>query len=157
MYAKPVKAKDEEIRYSDAGGYRWLWTHAPCAWQGNVQLRFSTVNMGSLRPAGCWIDAAAVDTHLLHMREGRAVAPLVVCVDGKGGWYIHDGNHRYLALRNLFSESDDAEVRVAVVIPKIGFRFVYRWFGVYGTYLLEPLPPISHSDPFFCRTIALEG
>jgi hypothetical protein len=22
---------------------------------------------------------------------------------------------------------------------------------VYGTYLLEPLPPISHSDPFFAE------
>lgn len=30
-----------------------------------------------------------------------------------------------------------------MVAPKPGFRFHYRWFGTYGTYLLEPQPAVG--------------
>lgn len=151
MYAKARPTA--KIRYNDGGSYRWLWTHAPCAWRGNVELQFAMVRMGALRPAGCWTDPAIVAAHVKHIREGRALAPLVVCANGDGGWYLHDGNHRYVAIRALFAGDDDVEVRVAIAVPNGGYRFVYRRFRAYGTYLLEPASPLI--DAFGGRTLVL--
>ncbi len=152
MHGVAPSAIHATIRYSDQRSYRWLWTYAPCAWQGNVTLRFQEAPLASLCPAGCLTNPAIVAARLSEMRKGHAIAPLVVCENGAGGWYIHDGNHRYRAMSDFFAGNSRAPVRVAVAVPRTGLRFVYRWFGNYGTYVLEPAAPLlSPRIPFPCN------
>jgi LmbE family N-acetylglucosaminyl deacetylase len=157
MYGNSATARRKEIRYNDHRSYLWLWGHAPCVWRGNVDLQFASVPLDSLQPAGCLLDPAVVITHLRRMRNGRPLAPPVVCATESGRWYLHDGNHRYEAMRIYFSGNDGASVRVAIAVPKPGYKFRYRWFATHGTYLLEPgAPPLLPAmRPFSGRTMVL--
>jgi len=158
MHAAAVPAPNNSIRYSDQGSYLWLWRHAPCSWRENVTLRFADVPIGALSPAGCGTHPAVTAGHLQRLRKGSAIAPLVVCDNGAGGWYIHDGNHRYHAIREFSAGNKDAQVRIAIAVPNVGFRFVYRRFASYGTYLLEPVAPLLPTNApllFGRRTMVL--
>lgn len=146
------------IRYNDRGSYLWLWTHAPCSWKGNVELQFADVPLHSLLPAGSLKNPAMVAAQVCRMQRGRALAPPVVCATESGAWYIHDGNHRYEAMRTFLSGSDEASVRVAIAVPRAGYQFQYRWFGNYGTYLLQRVASLLSTNapgPFTGRTMVL--
>lgn len=154
MQAVAVSRVSSKIRYNELGTYEWLWEQAPWLWNGHVDLQFTDLPLSSLRPSGCCIDPAVVDIHLNTLRNRRALSPLVVCHDSAGGWYIHDGNHRYCALRDFFAGNDQAHVRVAIAVPHVGFQFVYRWFETYGTFVLEPAAPVLKAA-FSGRTLVL--
>jgi LmbE family N-acetylglucosaminyl deacetylase len=140
MYTMAASAaKQTSIRFEDHGAYAWLWSQAPCSWRGRVDLEFISVPLRLLQPAGTLKDPAVVSAYLKRMRTGRAVAPPVVCATERGTFYVRDGNHRYDALQEFFGGGDSGEVRVALAVPRPGFQFRYRWFGAYGTYILEPL------------------
>ncbi len=146
------------LRYNDRETYLWLWTQAPCAWKDNIELRFTEVPLRHLQPAESVADAAAVESQLRRMRQGRALPPLLVCATGSGALYIHDGNHRFQAMRVFFRGDGHARVRVAVAVPRPGYEFRYRWLGEHGTYLLEPAAPIlsrATAVPFTGRTMVL--
>jgi LmbE family N-acetylglucosaminyl deacetylase len=153
MQAAGVSTVSSKIRYNELGAYAWLWKQAPWLWIGHVDLQFTDLPLRLLRPSGCWTDPAVVAMHLSTLRNGRALTPLVVCNDSAGGWYIHDGNHRYYALREFFAGNDEAYVRVAIAVPHCRFHFVYRWFESYGTFVLEPAAPVL--KPFRGRTLVL--
>jgi LmbE family N-acetylglucosaminyl deacetylase len=155
MQSAAVSILAKKIRYSEQMAYNWLWQSAPCFWTGRVDLQFHDVPLSSLKPSECWIDRAMVARHLHTLRNRRALAPLVACNDGSGSWYIHDGNHRYYALHEFLAGNDETHVRVARVVPRAGFRFVYRWFGTYGTYLLEQSAPLLREAAFLRRTFVL--
>jgi LmbE family N-acetylglucosaminyl deacetylase len=141
MQAAAISTLSSKILYNEQGTYTWLWNQAPWFWNGHVDLQFTDLPLSWLKPSGCWIDPAIVARHLSNLRNQRSLAPLVVCDDSAGAWYIHDGNHRYHALRQFFAGNDQAYVRVAIAIPKNGFHFVYRWFATYGTFVLQPSSP----------------
>lgn len=153
MQAAAVSTLSSKIRYNELGTYTWLWNQAPWLWNGHVDLQFTDLPLSFLRPSGCWIDPAIVAMHLSTLRNRRALAPLVVCNNSAGAWYIHDGNHRYYALREFFAGNDQAHVRVAIAVPHFGFHFVYRWFESYGTFALEPAAPVLKAFPG--RTLVL--
>jgi LmbE family N-acetylglucosaminyl deacetylase len=161
MHAVATPALTNAIRYNDRGSYLWLWAHAPCSWKGNVELRFATVPLGSLQPAGTLMDPAVVAAQLRRMQRGRALAPPVVSATESGTWYIHDGNHRYEAMQTFFSGfsgNREVSVRVAIAVPNAAYQFRYRWCGMYGTYLLEPVASLLSTNapgPFIGRTMVL--
>lgn len=134
-----AQARSTSIRYGESGSRDWLWTGAPCSWQSRVDLQFTTVPLGQLEPAGSWTHPAVVSKWLARMRAGRTVPPPVVCETDHGTLYVHDGNHRYEAMRSLFAGDIEAPVRVARLVPRPGYQFRHRRFGTYGTYALEPL------------------
>ena len=70
------------------------------------------------------------------------ISALVVSRTPHGTYYLHDGNHRYFALREHFGARVwDLPVRVAVLTPTAGYQWHYQWFGTYGTWLLKPARP----------------
>jgi LmbE family N-acetylglucosaminyl deacetylase len=154
MQAVAVSTVLSKIRYNEVAAYAWLWNQAPWSWNGHVDLHFTELPLGSLSPSGCRIDPRVVAVHLNRLRNRRSLAPLVVCNDRHKAWYIHDGNHRYYALQQFFSQNPHARVRVAIAIPHIGFQFVYRWFENYGTFVLEPSAPVLKAA-FRGRTLVL--
>jgi LmbE family N-acetylglucosaminyl deacetylase len=61
-------------------------------------------------------------------------------------------------MRAFFSGNDGGSVRVAIAVPSAGYAFRYRWFGMYGTFLLELVAPLlstSTAGPFSGRTMVL--
>lgn len=146
------------VRYHDRGSYLWLWKHAPCAWKHNVEFCFAEVPFQQLQPAASLIDPAVVESQIRRMRQGRTLAPLVVSETASGALYVHDGNHRYRALLAFHNGDEDVRIRVAVAVPRPGYEFRYRWFGDYGTYLLELATPLlsdATALPFTGRTMVL--
>lgn len=128
-----------DIRYCDQGVFTWLWTQAPCAWQEKTTIEFREVSLGELQGATSGKNPATVARYVEAIERGKNFAPLVVCTTGHGTYYVHDGNHRLRALRSVADEEGlDLRVRVAVVVPKQGYVFQWRWFRTYGTYVLEP-------------------
>lgn len=125
------------IRHQDHGAWAWLRTQAPCNWQGRVDVEFIAVPFQRLQPAGSCTDPALVAEWLSRMRSGRGIPPLIVCTTERGDFYVHDGNHRYAAMQEFFRGREPAPVRVALLVPKPQFRFRYRFFARYGTYVLE--------------------
>lgn len=136
--ARPDESKCE-IYYQDFLSREWVRLRGPCRWQGNVELDFRAIPYRLLEPAGSWKRPEVVAKWLRRLRQGEPVPPVVVCPTGRGTYYVREGNHRHEAL-GLFlgDKAETCSVRAAVVLPKNGFRFRYRWFGTYGTYLLEP-------------------
>lgn len=126
------------IRYGKHGTNAWLWAQAPCRWQKNTRIEYITVPLDRLEPAGSLIQPKVTARWLAVMKNRRCVPPPVVCATETGTFFLFDGNHRYRAMQQLFGENPTAEIKVALVSPKPGFRFRYRWFSTHGTYVLEP-------------------
>lgn len=132
------KCLGSPVRYSDVSARLLFWSGAPLHWHDKVELVFADVGFFELEPArslkhwdvlACWTRAIA---------RGRAVPPLIVCRTDHGTYYVHDGNHRYEAMKICYrNRLGKLRVRVAVLQPKPGYRFAYRWFRTYGTYVLE--------------------
>ncbi|HWR13952.1 MAG TPA: ParB/Srx family N-terminal domain-containing protein [Terriglobales bacterium] len=82
-------------------------------------------------------DVLAMWTRQISCR--RVIPPLIVTPTPHGTYYIHDGNHRYEALRVCFKRNlKRLRLRVAVVQPKVGYEFELRQFPNYQTYVLVP-------------------
>ncbi|HYG99794.1 MAG TPA: PIG-L family deacetylase [Terriglobales bacterium] len=140
MYgAAHARAKEDiGIKYNDHGSRAWLWSGAPCRWRGKVELEFRDVPFRSLLSATSGRHPQVVDYYERGLRSGWPVPPPVVSANEGGTYYVHDGNHRYEAIGRVLNGQYQTNVRVAVVVPKPGFQFRWRWFGKYGTYVLEP-------------------
>jgi hypothetical protein len=125
------------VRVSDTAAYAWLWTQSPCFWRGKVMLKFRGIALEELQPATTlkhW-DVLATWTRQVACR--RVIPPLIVSQLDNGRYYIHDGNHRYEAIRVCYRRQlKRLRLRVAVLQPELGYTFTYRWFGTYGTYVL---------------------
>lgn len=130
----------ERIVYNDTFSEKWARDLSPAAWRGNVRLEFRYVPVEALEHAGCLTDPDVVAGWLTSLRDGRPVPPPVVCATERGTLYVHDGNHRFEAIRQFLAPGES--VRVAMLVPERGFRFRRRYFGDYSTYVLEerPLP-----------------
>lgn len=126
------------IRYNDYSAQHWLRNAAPCRWGGKTGLEFRYVPFRTLQPAASGKHPKIVSAYVWKLRNGKPISPLVVSASETGIYYIHDGNHRWEAIRQLVQAQPDVCIRVAVVVPKSGFRFRWRWFGAFGTYVLEP-------------------
>lgn len=125
------------LRYNDYGVHAWLLAQGPCRWRGKTDFEFRAVALRSLQAAWSGKNPEIVSQYVRCMKTGKRVAPLVVCETGSGTYYIHDGNHRHQAMRSVLKDPD-ALVRVAVVVPRPGYYFRWRWFSTYGTFVLEP-------------------
>lgn len=130
--------EDLGIRYNDHGAYEWLRSAAPCRWRGNTKVEFRYVPFRTIRAGVSGKHPNVVSAYVNRLQNGSPIAPPVVSAAQGGTYYIHDGNHRCEAIEKLVLANADAHIRVAVVVPKLGFRFQWRWFGEYGTYILEP-------------------
>ena len=108
-----ARVRKPPIRYGDHGSHDWMWKEAPCSWRGKIDIKFVNVSIRQLEPAGSWKHPAVVSKWRRIMRTGRTVPPLIGCATERGTFYIHDGNHRYEAMRGLFAGNPDAQVRVA--------------------------------------------
>jgi LmbE family N-acetylglucosaminyl deacetylase len=128
--------QESGLRYQDHGALAWLWTGAPHRWLGKVTVEFRYVPFHSLQSAASGKNPDVVSRYKRRIVAGNCVAPLVVSATGYGTYYIHDGNHRHEAMRSILASN--TRVRVAVAVPRTGFHFRWRWFGTYGTYVLEP-------------------
>jgi hypothetical protein len=130
-------SKFTPVRVSDSAAHAWLWTQAPCCWHGNVSLKFREILFDELQPATTlkhW-DVLATWTRQIACR--RRVPPLIVSQTDSGQYYIHDGNHRWEAIRICYRKQlRRLWLRVAILEPHDGFSFEYRRFGNYGTYRL---------------------
>ena len=126
------------LRVSDRAAYNWLWTQAPCSWLNKVEIEFREVAFENLEPATTlkhW-DVLATWTRQIACR--RIVPPLIVTETGRDTYYIQDGNHRYHAMKICYhGQLRRMRLRVAVMKPRPGYRFAYRYFGAYGTYILQ--------------------
>lgn len=139
-----------EIRYQDYLSKQWVCCHAPCRWRGNVELRFRSIAYRELEPAGSCKHIEILAKWLGKLQRRKPLPPLIVCATEHATFYIRDGNHRHEAIGLFLGAGvEDATIRVAEVVPKPGYCFRYRWFGKYGTYLLEP-NPITLSRPDAC-------
>jgi LmbE family N-acetylglucosaminyl deacetylase len=167
MNAKAATAARICIRFEDHETHAWIWRQAPCRWRNNVKIRFAEVPLGLLQPAGSLSHSDVSMNWRRRLELGRPIPPLIVCATGRGTFYVWDGNHRYHALRSFLGDMPDVLVRVAIVVPKAGFQFRRRWFGNYGTYLLEPTKfrsaivrsdsHLSLCESFRGRTMVLVG
>ncbi|HWR15504.1 MAG TPA: ParB/Srx family N-terminal domain-containing protein [Terriglobales bacterium] len=134
-----VQQRLPKIRVADSKAYHWFWSHAPCYWQGKVDLEICLIDFGLLEPAHTlkhW-DVLATWTRQIACR--RQIPPLIVSRTPHGTYYIHDGNHRVEALRICFRKHlKRLRVRVAVAKPRDGFVFRWQEFSTHSTYQLVP-------------------
>ena len=129
------------ICYNDGFSEKWIHQLSPAEWRGHVRVEFREVPLSMVEHAQCWSDPAVVSGWNHALQAGQSVPPPVATLTDRGTYYLHDGNHRYIALREyLLSEETDPTIRVAVVLPQPGYRFVYKEFEEYGTYVLEGIP-----------------
>jgi len=133
------------VTYNPDFSEKWVLYLSPPEWRGRVSVEFRDVPLEHIQHAGCLTDPDVVDGWVTTLREGRQVPPPVVNATGAGGYYAHDGNHRLLAMRQVLGPT--ATVRVAVAVPQSGFRFCYRRFEQFGTYVLEPGPLRAYGIP----------
>ncbi|HWR34506.1 MAG TPA: hypothetical protein VN622_01390 [Clostridia bacterium] len=125
------------IRYDDFHTHEWMRTKAPCRWHGKVELRFEPVPFSSLEHAGSYVRPDVYERWVARLRMGRKIPPPIACETERGSLYLHDGNHRHRALQEFLGERTSTLVRTALLVPREGYQFRYRWFGWYGTYVLE--------------------
>lgn len=136
------------VRYNDVLALQWLWAGAPCRWRRNVTLRFTEVPFSRLERAGSLTHFDVLDRWRARLWAHQPLPPLVVCATDHGSFYIHDGNHRYAAMAEYFGDmAAHARVRVALVVPRSGYHFQYRWFGTYGTYVLVRVAKQGEAKP----------
>jgi len=136
--ARIRETKSARIRYQDHLSREWLWYGAPCRWRGRVELEFLEVPFAALEHAGSGMHHERVEYWLNKLHGGYPIAPPVACRTERSTMYLHDGNHRFEALRRFLGEDDHeaSRIRVGVLVPQPGYRFSYRDFGTYGTYVL---------------------
>jgi hypothetical protein len=143
------------FRVADRSAERWLWNHAPCSWIGNVEIDLKPVSFWSLEPA-CSLkhwDVVALWTRQMACR--RQIPPFIVSLTDHDTYFIHDGNHRYEALRICYrNHLLGLQVPVAIVKPKPPYRFALRQFSSYSTYQLSrktdnPQPAPSSSSSMY--------
>lgn len=131
-------ARDEsQVRYSDYGAYAWFRSGAPCRWANRAEIEFRYVELRRLQQASSGKHPEIVSSYVRKIRNGNVIAPLVVSETVAGMYYVHDGNHRHEAMRTVLRDPATL-VRVAVLVPRSGYCFRWRWFSNYGTYVLEP-------------------
>jgi LmbE family N-acetylglucosaminyl deacetylase len=136
--AMSIKDK-RNVFYRDYLSKEWVRVHAPCRWHGNVELRFRSIRFAQLEPAASRKRPQVVTKWLAKLETREPIPPMIASLTQRGTYYVHEGNHRHEAMRLfLGASSPSCRIRVAVVAPRYGFCFRYRWFGTYGTYLLEP-------------------
>ncbi|HVZ17931.1 MAG TPA: ParB/Srx family N-terminal domain-containing protein [Terriglobales bacterium] len=137
-----VRARLPLFRVSEKAAGLWLCSHAPCSWQGKVDLTIRPVSVWDIEPAHSlkhW-DVLAFWTRQIACR--RQIPPLIVALTERGTYYIHDGNHRFEALRICYrNHLNGLSLPVAVVQPKEGYEFQLRCFATYGTYQLTKKRP----------------
>jgi hypothetical protein len=128
-----------QIRIADSAAHDWLLRHAPCYWRGKVSLEIRSLDFDLLEPARTlkhW-DVLAVWTRQIACR--RQIPPLIVSLTERGTYYIHDGNHRFEAIRVCYrNHLKRLRIRVAILKPKPGFAFEPRSFTTHWTYQLAP-------------------
>lgn len=81
--AKPAY-ENSAIGYQDYLSKEWIRLHAPCRWQGNVQLAFRDIPYAQLEPAGSGKRPEVVAGWLERLRQRKPIAPLVVIPTGRG-------------------------------------------------------------------------
>jgi len=126
------------VVYNPDFSEKWILHLSPPEWRGRVRVEVREAPLRLLEFAGCPVDPDVVTGWVATLREGRQVPPPVVNLTPHGAYYVHDGNHRLMALRQVLGP--DATVRVAVAVPERGYHFRFRRFGSYGTYVLERGP-----------------
>jgi hypothetical protein len=128
------------VRYHDRYTERWIQFRSPESWRGHLRVHYRRVPFVNLLPAGSHTHLEVKSYWRNRLARGEAIPPLVASATPAGAYYLHDGNHRYYALADYFGEyAWLAQVRVALLEPLPNYRFVWRWFGEFGTYLLEPV------------------
>jgi len=140
------------VAYNPDFSEKWILYLSPEEWRGRVRAEFREVPLGLLEFAGCEVDPDVIAGWVATLREGRQVPPPVVNETPHGAYYVHDGNHRLLALRKALGPQ--ATIRVAVAVPKRGYHFSFRRFPSYGTYVLEPGPLQAYGVPSIAALIA---
>lgn len=133
------------IAYNPDFSEKWVLFLSPEEWRGRVRVEFRDVPLRQIEFAGCLVDPDVIDGWVATLHEGRQVPPPVVNETPHGSYYVHDGNHRLMALRKWLGE--EGTIRVAVAVPERGFAFRFRSFGSYGTYVLEPGPVHAYAVP----------
>ena len=130
-----------DIHYNDGFSEKWIDQLSPPEWRNNVTVQFVDVSLSRLEHAGCWSDPDIVSGWKATLMNGGSIPPPVAVLTERGTYYLHDGNHRYLALSDTLSQCEkDPRVRVAVAVPDRNHRFAYKSFGEYGTYVIERIP-----------------
>lgn len=133
--------RNSDIHYNDGFSEKWIDQLSPPEWRNNVTAQFVDVPLSRLEHAGCWSDPDVVNGWKATLMKGGSIPPPVAVLTERGTYYLHDGNHRYLALADALGECDaDPTVRVAVAVPNRDHRFTYKSFGEYGTYVIEQIP-----------------
>src|SRR5512146_1731283 len=121
--AVTISVSVRPIGFSDFQCENWLWTDAPCRWKKHATIKFQAVPLSSLEDAGSLKSDQIVGTWLNRIKTGHLVPPLVVSKTQHGTYYVHDGNHRLAALRQLFEKPEEVPIRVACVVPRPGYEF----------------------------------
>lgn len=134
----------QPVQYNDDFSEKWITYLSPPEWRDRVEVEFQEQPISSLEPAGCLVDPDVVNGWVDRIRCGFPIPPPVAVVTERGTHYLHDGNHRYLALSEYLGS--DAAVRVAIARPLPGYRFRRRSCEGYSTYKLE-------RDPHSVRTL----
>lgn len=127
-----------QIQYNEGFSEKWIHQLSPAEWRGKVDVEFLDLPVSLLQSAGSWTDPDVVDGWVRTVHDGRSIPPPVAVRTESGNYYLHDGNHRYMALSRYLGS--DACVRVAIAVPLPGYRFEYQDFGEYGTYVLRAIP-----------------
>ena len=140
------------VAYNPDFAEKWILYLSPQEWRGRVRAEFREVPLGLLEFAGCEVDPDVIEGWVATLREGRQVPPPVVNLTPHGAYYVHDGNHRLMAMRQVLGP--DALVRVAVAVPQPGHHFRFRRFGAYGTYVLEAGPMHAYAIPTVAAMVA---
>jgi hypothetical protein len=129
-----------EPNYNDCFTEKWIRFLAPSEWRGNVKHSFQDVPISQIEHAGCLTDPDVVTGWVRIVQEGRPIPPLVASRTERGTYYLHDGNHRFEALRAAVP--GNCSLRVAVVDARPGFRF--RRVPIEDTYTYELQPDHRH-------------
>jgi LmbE family N-acetylglucosaminyl deacetylase len=126
------------IRYNDFESKQWWFTQSPCHWSTNSRLEFTDVPLSLLESSGSMRRPDLAAKWKRRAEEGRGFPPLIVSKTSHGTYYVHDGNHRLDVLHRIYEDDRDVLVRVACVVPRVGYCFRFRRFRDYATYRLEP-------------------
>lgn len=142
MQAAAKQARKLQVRFSNESARQWFWRNAPHRWGKRVELVFREIPFSRLEIAGSLRHFDVIECWQERLARSKAIPALVVSHTPHGTYYLHDGNHRYFALREHFGARVwELPVRVAVLTPTAGYQWHYQWFGTYGTWLLKPARP----------------
>lgn len=127
------------VAYDDETARAWLELYSPDEWHGHVLMQFCWARFEHLLPAGSLRRPYIVEEYVKRLRQGKAIAPPIACRSREGQLYLHDGNHRYYALREYFGPGCwHQQVRVGLMLPKKGYEFAWVERDGWGTYELRP-------------------